>query len=162
MDAQNIIDDHGSNTLLTLLFTATAASSAATSAAMQPQDDAYLGRIDGQLENGWSPMSPQGEVLEVTQQGLGNTGKGILIGMLSAFGTAALVGIILAIVYFFRYTSRGRILLDRMSRPGEFDDEQAFLREEENAMASMDELQRQEYLRAKGLFPVLQTRRLTD
>lgn len=83
-------------------------------------------------------------------QGLNNTAKGILIGMISAFGTAALVGIVLAIVYFFRYTSRGRILLDRISRPGDFDDEQAFLREEEDALAEMDEMQRTEYLRAKG------------
>ena len=82
--------------------------------------------------------------------GLGSTGKGILIGMLSAFGSAALVALIIAIVYFFRYTTRGRIFLDRIGRPGEFDDEQQFLREEEEAMGEMDELQRAEYLRAKG------------
>lgn len=82
--------------------------------------------------------------------GLGSTGKGILIGMLSAFGSAALVGLIIAIVYFFRYTNQGRILLDRISRPGEFDDEQTFLREEEDALAEMDDLQRAEYFRAKG------------
>ena len=81
---------------------------------------------------------------------LGSTGKGILIGMLSAFGSAALVALIIAIVYFFRYTNRGRIFLDRIGRPGEFDDEQQFLRDEEAAMAEMDELQRAEYLRAKG------------
>lgn len=83
-------------------------------------------------------------------EGLNSTGKGILIGMMSAFGSAAIVGIIIAMVYFFRYTSRGKIFLDRMSRPGEYDDEQAFLREEEEAMAEMDELQKAEYLRAKG------------
>lgn len=82
--------------------------------------------------------------------GLGSTGKGILIGMLSAFGSAALVGLIIAIVYFFRYTSRGRIFLDRISRPGEFDDEQSFLRDEEDALAEMDDLQRAEYFRARG------------
>ncbi|QIX01128.1 hypothetical protein AMS68_006645 [Peltaster fructicola] len=92
--------------------------------------------------------SAMGDSMSV--QGLNNTAKGILIGMISAFGTAALVGIVLAIVYFFRYTSRGRILLDRISRPGEFDDEQAFLREEEDALAEMDDLQRTEYLRAKA------------
>jgi hypothetical protein len=81
---------------------------------------------------------------------LGSTGKGILIGMLSAFGSAALVAVIMAIVYFFRYTSRGRIFLDRIGRPGEYDDEQQFLRDEEEAMAEMDEMQRAEYLRAKG------------
>lgn len=83
--------------------------------------------------------------------GLNSTGKGILIGMLSAFGSAALVAIILAIVYFFRFTSKGRIFLDRIGRPGEYDDEQAFLREEEDALADMDDLQRTEYLRAKGM-----------
>ncbi|KXT13738.1 hypothetical protein AC579_10064 [Pseudocercospora musae] len=82
--------------------------------------------------------------------GLGSTGKGILIGMLSAFGSAALVGIIIAAIYFFRYTSRGRIFLDRIGRPGEFDDEQSFLREEEEALAAMDDLQRAEYFRAKA------------
>lgn len=81
---------------------------------------------------------------------LGSTGKGILIGMLSAFGSAALVAIILAIVYFFRYTSRGKIFLDRIGRPGEYDDEQAFLREEEQALEDMDDFQRAEYSRAKA------------
>lgn len=91
------------------------------------------------------PSSP-----ELRTVGLGSTGKGILIGMLSAFGSAALVGLIIAVVYFFRYTNRGRIFLDRISRPGEYDDEQSFLREEEDALADMDELQRSEYFRAKG------------
>ena len=84
--------------------------------------------------------------------GLGSTGKGILIGMLSAFGSAAFVALIIALVYFFRYTNRGRIFLDRIGRPGEFDDEQQFQREEEEAMAEMDELQKAEYLRAKGTY----------
>ena len=81
---------------------------------------------------------------------VGSTGKGILIGMLSAFGSAAFVAIIFAIIYFFRYTSRGRIILDRIGRPGEFDDEQAFAREEAEALEEMDDLQRAEYQRAKG------------
>ena len=42
------------------------------------------------------------------------------------------------------------IFLDRISRPGEFDDEQQFLREEEEALADMDDMQRAEYHRAKG------------
>ena len=83
---------------------------------------------------------------------LGSTGKGILIGMLSAFGSAALVALVIALVYFFRYTNRGRIFLDRIGRPGEYDDEQQFLREEEEAMAEMDDSQRAEYLRAKGVY----------
>ena len=63
-------------------------------------------------------LSWQDQRAAYQSHGLNSTGKGILIGMLSAFGSAALVGIIIAIVYFFRYTGRGRILLDRMSRPG--------------------------------------------
>ena len=81
---------------------------------------------------------------------VGATGKGILIGMLSAFGSAALVALVFIIVYFFRYTQSGRILLDRLGRPGEFDDEQAFAREEAQALEDMDDLSRTEYLRAKG------------
>jgi hypothetical protein len=48
-------------------------------------------------------------------------------------------------------------LLDRIGRPGEYDDEQAFAREEADALETMDELQRAEYLRAKGvmLFTVI-------
>ena len=94
-------------------------------------------------------QQPQRGVLYLA--GLGSTGKGILIGMLSAFGSAALVAFIIGLVYFFRYTNRGRILLDRIGRPGEFDDEQQFLREEEDAVAEMDESQKAEYLRAKGM-----------
>ena len=59
--------------------------------------------------------------------------------------------LVLAIFFFFRYTNRGRILLDRIGRPGEYDDEQAFAREEADALETMDELQRTEYLRAKGM-----------
>lgn len=80
----------------------------------------------------------------------GSTGKGILIGILSAFGSAAIAFIVLAIFFFFKYTRRGRIMLDRIGRPGEFDDEQAFAREEEAALEEMDDLTRSEYLRAKG------------
>lgn len=81
----------------------------------------------------------------------GSTGKGILIGILSAFGSAGIAVLVLAIFFFFRYTNRGRILLDRIGRPGEYDDEQAFAREEADALENMDELQRTEYLRAKGM-----------
>ena len=83
----------------------------------------------------------------------GSTGKGILIGILSAFGSAAVAFVVLAIFFFFKYTRRGRIMLDRIGRPGEFDDEQAFAREEETALESMDDLARSEYLRAKGKRP---------
>lgn len=77
-------------------------------------------------------------------------GRGLLIALLSAFGSAALVLIIIALVYFLRFTSRGRILLDRLGRPGEYDDEQAFLREEAEALETMDEMERVEYWRARG------------
>lgn len=90
-----------------------------------------------------------GEVFQINR-GMGSTSKGILIGMLSAFGSALLVAIILGLIYFFRCTSRGRILLDRLGRPGEYDDEQAFAKEEAEALEEMDDIQRMEYMRAKG------------
>lgn len=80
----------------------------------------------------------------------GSTGRGILIGLLSAFGSAGIAVLVLAIFFFFKYTSRGRIILDRIGRPGEFDDEQAFAREEAEALEHMDDMQRTEYMRAKG------------
>jgi hypothetical protein len=80
----------------------------------------------------------------------GSTGRGILIGVLSAFGSAGVAVLVLAVFFFFKYTNRGRIILDRIGRPGEYDDEQAFAREEAEALETMDELQRAEYLRAKG------------
>lgn len=80
----------------------------------------------------------------------GSTGRGILIGLLSAFGSAGIAVLVLAIFFFFKYTSRGRIILDRIGRPGEFDDEQAFAKEEADALEQMDDSQRAEYMRAKG------------
>lgn len=79
-----------------------------------------------------------------------STANGVLIGLLSSFGSAIFIAIIFLIVYFFKYTSGGRILLDRIGRPGEFDDEQAFLREEAEALETMDEGAKLDYLRAKG------------
>lgn len=80
----------------------------------------------------------------------GSTGRGIIIGLLSAFGSAGIAVLVLAIFFFFKYTNRGRILLDRIGRPGEFDDEQAFIKEEAEALEQMDEMQKAEYMRAKG------------
>src|SRR5690349_14537561 len=80
-----------------------------------------------------------------------STVNGVLIGLLSSFGSAVLIAFIFLVVYFFRYTSSGRILLDRIGRPGEYDDEQAYAREEAEALEEMDDLQRTEYLRAKGM-----------
>lgn len=62
--------------------------------------------------------------------------------------------LVLAVFFFFKYTNRGRIILDRIGRPGEYDDEQAFAKEEAEALEAMDELQRAEYLRAKGTFNI--------
>ena len=81
-----------------------------------------------------------------------STVNGVVIGLLSSFGSAILIVLIFLIVYFFKYTSSGRILLDRLGRPGEYDDEQAYAREEAEALEEMDDLQRTEYLRAKGTF----------
>jgi hypothetical protein len=77
--------------------------------------------------------------------------NGVIIGLLSSFGSAILIAFICLVVYFFRYTASGRIFLDRIGRPGEYDDEQAFAREEAEALESMDDIQRTEYLRAKGV-----------
>ena len=104
--------------------------------------------------DGWQQHLPQSDgqstsiVINISDGG--STGRGILIGILSAFGSAGVAVLVLAIFFFFRYTNKGRILLDRIGRPGEFDDEQAFAREEAEALETMDEMQRAEYLRAKG------------
>lgn len=82
---------------------------------------------------------------------LGSTAKGIMIGIFSVLGAAGFVLIVAAIVYYFRYTQQGRIFLDRLTRPGEYDDEQQFAKEEAEALEDMDDLQRTEYLRAKGM-----------
>lgn len=75
---------------------------------------------------------------------------GIVIGLLSSLGSAVIVAVIFLVIYFFRHTASGRIFLDRIGRPGEYDDEQAFAREEAEALETMDDMQRTEYLRAKG------------
>ncbi|KLJ05962.1 protein SSH4 [Blastomyces silverae] len=98
-----------------------------------------------------APLPQQnGNVMGGLSGNVGSTGKGILIGIISAFGSAGVAIIVLAVFFFFRYTQRGRIILDRIGRPGEYDDEQAFAREEAEALETMDELQQAEYLRAKA------------
>jgi hypothetical protein len=82
---------------------------------------------------------------------LGSTAKGIMIGIFSVLGAAGVCLIIAAIVYYFRYTNQGRIFLDRITRPGEYDDEQQFAKEEAEALEDMDDIQRAEYMRAKGM-----------
>jgi hypothetical protein len=83
---------------------------------------------------------------------LGSTAKGIMIGIFSVLGAAGVCLIIASVVYYFRYTQQGRIFLDRISRPGEYDDEQQFAKEEAEALEEMDDLQRTEYMRAKGVY----------
>jgi hypothetical protein len=95
---------------------------------------------------------PQGELL--IRRTNESTINGVVIGLLSSFGSAILIALIFLIIYFFRYTTSGRIFLDRIGRPGEYDDEQAYAREEAEALEEMDDLQRTEYLRAKGTFPL--------
>ena len=111
----------------------------------------HLSPTSSRLDPVWreSPREGTNIVISISSSN-DSTSKGILIGMLSAFGSAAFVILIFAIFYFFRYTSRGRIFLDRIGRPGEYDDEQALAREEAEALEDMDDLQRAEYLRAKG------------
>ncbi|KAF1998346.1 SPRY domain-containing protein [Amniculicola lignicola CBS 123094] len=81
---------------------------------------------------------------------IGPTARGIMIGIFSVLGAAGLVLIMVAIVYYFKYTQQGRIFLDRITRPGEYDDEQQFAKEEAEALEEMDDLQRIEYMRAKA------------
>lgn len=73
----------------------------------------------------------------------------IIVGLISSFVSAGLFGLIVIFVYLYRNSSSGG-WLDYLTRPGEFDDEQAFLKEEAEALERMTEMQRTEYLRAKG------------
>jgi hypothetical protein len=75
---------------------------------------------------------------------------GIIIGLVSSFGSIILIALIIFIFWVSGCAGSGRILLDRFSRPGEYDDEQAFAREEAEALETMDDMARTEYLRAKG------------
>ena len=112
--------------------------------------------VSHNIENVLRSVSAQFErdhsLVSVSGNSSGSTGKGILIGILSAFGSAGVAVLILALFFFFKYTSRGRIILDRIGRPGEYDDEQAFMREEAEALGIMDDISRSEYMRAKGEF----------
>lgn len=114
------------------------------------QHTPLLETISRSSEDVWRSAYSDNDMVAVSGNA-GSTGKGILIGVLSAFGSAVVAIIVLALFFFLRYTQRGRILLDRIGRPGEYDDEQAFAREEAEALETMDDLQRSEYLRAKGM-----------
>jgi hypothetical protein len=87
----------------------------------------------------------------MTRDNNNNALNGVVIGLLSSFGSALLLAFVFLAIYFFRYTSSGRIFLDRIGRPGEYDDEQAFAKEEAEALETMDDMARTEYLRAKGM-----------
>jgi hypothetical protein len=88
-----------------------------------------------------------------SNSGLGSTAKGIMIGVFSVLGAAGFCFLVFAIIYYFRYTQQGRVFLDRITRPGEYDDEQQFAKEEAEALEEMNDLQRAEYMRAKGRHP---------
>ncbi|KAL8833356.1 MAG: hypothetical protein Q9170_004309 [Blastenia crenularia] len=110
-----------------------------------------LSPTDSSPSQSWPDEASRGTSIVITiNSNDGSTGRGVLIGLLSAFGSAAFVVLIFAVFYFFRHTSRGRILLDRLGRPGEYDDERAFAREEAEALEEMDDIQKVEYLRAKA------------
>lgn len=76
--------------------------------------------------------------------------SGVIIGLVSSFGSIILIALVVFTFWASGCAGSGRIILDRFGRPGEYDDEQAFLREEEEALENMDEMARAEYLRAKG------------
>ncbi|CEO59165.1 Putative Protein SSH4 [Penicillium brasilianum] len=145
---KSVIATPSTSPLDLILQTQTISTATQTAAAFSQR------QIQESLQNVISSLSssPDGTAHDVAASGdsSGSTGKGILIGILSAFGSAAIAFVVLAIFFFFKYTRRGRIMLDRIGRPGEYDDEQAFLREEETAMETMDDLTRSEYLRAKA------------
>ncbi|PHH61382.1 hypothetical protein CDD81_407 [Ophiocordyceps australis] len=75
---------------------------------------------------------------------------GIIIGLVSSFGSIILIALVVFVFWASGCAGSGRILLDRLGRPGEYDDEQAFAREESDALETMDEMARTEYLRAKA------------
>jgi hypothetical protein len=77
---------------------------------------------------------------------------GVVIGLVSSFGSIVLIALVIFIFWVSGCASTGRIILDRLGRPGEYDDEQAFARDEAEALEVMDDMARQEYLRAKGTF----------
>jgi hypothetical protein len=109
------------------------------------------------LSNSHATSAPSSIVFEPSVQingydGLGSTAKGIMIGILAVLSAAGFLLIIAAIVYYFRYTQHGRIFLDRLTRPGEYDDEQQFAKEEAEALEEMDDIPKTEYLRAKGVY----------
>lgn len=138
----------GSSTLSTVLIPASSATTTSFLSTVTSEAQAKIQALLAYQDT--TSFNPTDS--EVRIQRNDSTINGVMIGLLSSFGSAILIAFIFLIVYFFRYTSSGRILLDRIGRPGEYDDEQSYLREEEQALETMDDIQRQEYLRAKGTF----------
>lgn len=131
-------------TLSTSIIPQTTTTSSLLSIATSNASAKIQALLASQVEN----FTPSDSEIRIQRDG--STVNGVVIGLLSSFGSAFLIALVALIVYFFRYTSSGRILLDRIGRPGEYDDEQAYLREETEALEEMDDIQRTEYLRAKG------------
>ncbi|KAK5995891.1 Protein ssh4 [Cladobotryum mycophilum] len=75
---------------------------------------------------------------------------GVVIGLVSSFGSIVLIFFVVFLFWASGCAGSGRIILDRIGRPGEYDDEQAFAREEAEALENMDDMSRTEYLRAKA------------
>ncbi|KFH40846.1 hypothetical protein ACRE_084470 [Hapsidospora chrysogenum ATCC 11550] len=88
--------------------------------------------------------------MESTTSSASSAFTGVIIGLVSSFGSIILISLIIFIFWVSGCAGSGRILLDRFGRPGEYDDEQAFAREEAEALETMDEMARTEYLRAKA------------
>ena len=128
-----------------------------TTSRIAPTPSSFFDITDGAQANVQALLAKQDSTFRPNEAGnlhiqrtSDSTVNGVVIGLLSSFGSAILIAFIFLVVYFFRYTTGGRILLDRIGRPGEYDDEQAYAREEAEALEEMDDLQRTEYLRAKG------------
>lgn len=83
-----------------------------------------------------------------------NAFQGVIIGLVSSFGSIILVSIVVFSIWISGCVGNGRILLERMGRPGEYDDEQAFARDEAEALENMDDMARAEYMRAKGTWGI--------
>ncbi|KAJ6442257.1 endosomal SPRY domain protein [Purpureocillium lavendulum] len=94
-----------------------------------------------------SPASPDDGATAMAAPSSAFTG--IIIGLVSSFGSIILIALVVFIFWASGCAGSGRILLDRFGRPGEYDDEQAFAREEAEALETMDDMARTEYLRAK-------------
>jgi hypothetical protein len=127
----------------TTLVTATSALRSQSTDAISSTINSLLSQIHGPAE------SQRIDTLRAERET--STINGVVIGILSSFGSAFIVALIFLVVYFLRYTTRGRIVLGRLGRPGEWDDEMGFAREEAEALEVMNEGERAEYLRAKGM-----------